>query len=77
MGLQITNEFKKQVFAALMQARANFDGTDGQFAKQWGINPQVFSTLKTTTSYDGLLRDTQWLTIGRELDVQPNQTHFK
>lgn len=73
MGLQITNEFKKQVVDALLTSRTNFDGTDTQFAKQWGINNAVYSTLKTATNFDGLLRDAQWLSMGRELDIQPNQ----
>jgi hypothetical protein len=73
MGLQITTDFKKAVLTALLAARQKFDGTDGQFAKQWGINNAVFSTLKTTTNYDGLLKDSQWLNMGRELDITINQ----
>lgn len=73
MGLQITNEFKAAVVVALHKARTNFDGTDTQYAKQWGINNAVYSTLKNATTYDGLLRDAQWLSIGRELEIQPNQ----
>jgi hypothetical protein len=73
MALQITNDFKKKVVDALLQARTKFDGTDSQFAKKWGINNAVYSTLKTIKNYDGLLRDAQWLSIGRELEIQPNE----
>ncbi|MFC0186030.1 hypothetical protein ACFFJX_27775 [Pseudarcicella hirudinis] len=74
--LQITNEYKEQVKEALLGVRDNFDGTDSQFSKQWGINNSVFSQLKNGMT-DRLLRDSQWLTIGRELDVQLHSRKWK
>lgn len=68
--LQLTNEQKKTIVAALMVQRENFSGTDQQFAKQWDINHSVFSRLKTATNYDGLLREGQWINIGRELRIE-------
>lgn len=68
MELQITNEFKGKVAAALLQVRENFDGTDAAFAKQWGINGSVYNRLKKGET-DRILRDGQWLNIGRELGV--------
>lgn len=68
--IQINNDQKAQIVKALLEQRKKFDGTDQQFAKQWDINYSVFSRLKTTTDYTGLLRDAQWLNLGRELDVQ-------
>lgn len=70
--LNLTTEFKEKVLTALLEQRKNFGGTDGMFAKQWGINGTVFSRLKDGYK-DGLLRDQQWLTIGRELGVNPNE----
>lgn len=67
--INITPEFKAKAVKALMEARKNYDGSDGQFAKQWGINSSVFSRLKNADNLDGLLRDAQWLNLGRELDV--------
>lgn len=73
MSLQISPEFKTKVVQALLQARSQFDGTDTQFAKQWGINNAVYSTLKSAKRYDGLLRDAQWLNIGRSLQVSAHE----
>jgi len=70
--IEITNEFKSLIVAKLMEQRSNFDGTDTQYARQYGINPSVYSTLKSAKSYDGLLRNAQWLSLGRELDVTLN-----
>jgi hypothetical protein len=61
-------EFKQNVVTALLEARKNFDGSDNVFANQYKINNSVFSRLKNG-QMDGLLKDAQWLTIGRMLDV--------
>ncbi|MFY7826901.1 MAG: AAA family ATPase [Flectobacillus sp.] len=66
--LQITKEYKEKVLSKLLEIRKNFDGSDSAFAKQWGINNSVYSRLKNN-EIDGLLRDNQWLNIGRELEV--------
>lgn len=71
--IQFPTELKPKVVAALMEQRNNFDGTDKQFAKQWGINHSVFSRIKTAENFDGLLRDAQWLNIARELDISLNE----
>ncbi|MDY0201004.1 MAG: ATP-binding protein [Tenuifilaceae bacterium] len=70
--LQITAEFKEKVVAALLEQRANFDGAESAFARQWGISPSVFNRLKNGER-DGLIRDNNWLTIGRELNVSLNE----
>lgn len=67
--IQINPEQKQRIVGSLLEQRKNFDGTDQQFAKQWDINYSVFSRLKTTTDHSGLLREAQWLNLGRELDV--------
>lgn len=66
--LQITHEFKDKVVEALLEQRANFDGAESAFARQWGVSASVFNRLKNGER-DGLLRDSAWLTIGRELNV--------
>lgn len=71
--IQISNETKSQIVDHLLKQRERFDGTDNQFAKQWDINYSVFSRLKTADNYEGLLREAQWLNLGRELDVDVNQ----
>lgn len=71
--IQITNEQKTAIVAKLLEQRKNFGGTDSQFAKQWDINSSVFSRIKNNESFDGLLRDAQWLNLGRELEVSFNE----
>jgi type II secretory pathway predicted ATPase ExeA len=75
--IQITTQFKQKVVAALLEQRKKYDVSDAQFAKQYGINGSVFSRLKTSESTDGLLRDMQWLNLGRELDVQLTEHKWK
>lgn len=67
--MQLTNEQKKLIVDAMLERRANYDGTDEQFANSIGINYSVYSRLKTAENYDGLLRNDKWMDIGRELDV--------
>jgi len=74
--IQISNDFKTKIVAKMLEVRTNFDGTDQQFAKQWDINGSVFSRLKTSNTFDGLLRDAQWMNLGRELDVQLTETKW-
>lgn len=69
--LQITTQFKKKVISALLDVRTNYDGSDSAFAKKWGINGSVYSRLKSG-EIDGLLKDNQYLNIGRELNVSSN-----
>lgn len=66
--MKITNQYREKVFAALLEVRQNFTGTNEAFARQWGINKTVFSQLQSGVK-EGLLKDTLWLTIGHELGV--------
>ncbi|OWP76560.1 ATP-binding protein [Flavobacterium oreochromis] len=66
--IQITAEFKEKVVKELIRIRQNYDLSDAQFAKQWNINNAVWSQLKNGKR-DGLLKDNQWLTMGRELNI--------
>jgi hypothetical protein len=66
--MHITTAFKKQVVDELQKVRTKFGGSDAAFAKQWSINHSVYSRLKNGET-DGLLRDTQWLSLGRELNI--------
>lgn len=68
--------FKDNVASALLAVRPNFTGSDAAFAKQWGINGSVYSRIKNGER-DGVLRDSQWLTIGRHLNVSVNQREWK
>ena len=70
--LQLSNEFKNKVVDALLNVRKNYDGSDNAFAKQWSINAGVYSRLKSGER-EGLLKDTQWLNLGREFGITLNE----
>lgn len=69
--MKLTDEFKLKVIEALKEVRRNYGGSDAAFAKQQGINGSVYSRLKNG-EIDGLLKETQWLNLGRELNVSLN-----
>lgn len=71
--LQLSQEFKRKAVSALLNARENYDGSDSAFAKKWGINASIFSRLKNGDNPEGLLRQTHYLIIGRELGINPNE----
>lgn len=70
--MNITAEFKSQVVDALKELRPKFGGSDSAFAKQWSLNASVWSQLKSGKT-DGLIKDTQWINLGRELNIQLNR----
>lgn len=70
--MNITTDFKLKVVAALKEVRTKFGGSDSSFAKQWSINGSVWSRIKNGQT-EGLLKDAQWLNLGRELNVSPNE----
>lgn len=74
--LNITNEFKAEALKQLLEQRQNFTGSDAAFAKQWNLNSAVFSRLKNGETAN-LIRDTQWLSIGRELGMSLNEKKLK
>jgi len=74
--LNLTTDFKKQVLAALLNARKNFTGTDGQFARSYQMHSSVFSQLKAG-KIGKLLTDPKWLIIGQRLNVTVNDRQWK
>lgn len=70
--MKLTPEFKIKVTEELKEVRTKFGGSDSAFAKQWAINPAIWSRIKAGET-EGVLKDIQWLTIGRELGVVMNQ----
>lgn len=70
--LQLSSEFKNKVIDALLDVRKNYDGSDNAFSKQWSINAGVYSRLKSGER-EGLLKDTQWLNLGREFGITLNE----
>lgn len=72
----LTNQFKQEIVDALMSQRENFDGAAKHFAQQFGIKQSIFSRMKLG-KLDGLLRDAQWLNIGRMLNVGTKTRQWK
>jgi hypothetical protein len=66
--MNITTEFKEKVVAALTEQRSNFEGSDAQFAKKWGLNNAVYSRMKNGER-ERLVADSWWLNTGRVLNV--------
>lgn len=74
--MNLSSEFKNKVREAMLQHRNNYGGNDSDYAKTLGIKPSIFSRLKKGET-EGLLSNTIWITIGRELDVRLNETSWK
>ena len=74
--LQIDIEFKKKVVEGLLEQRDNFTGSDAAFSKQWNINNAVFSRIKSGET-ERILKDTQWINIGRELNISISDKKLK
>ena len=70
--IELTNEFKNRVVAALAVARDNYDGSDAAFAKKIGISSSIYNRVKGGV-IDKIMRPEQWLSIGRLLDVSPDE----
>lgn len=74
--MNLTIEYKQQVRQVLLERRPNFGGTDSQFAKIYGISGAIFSRLKTG-EVEKIISDSQWLQIGRELDINTKKSNWK
>lgn len=74
--MEITNQYKQEVRAALIERRQNFGGSDAQFAKIYGLSGAIYSRLKSG-EIEKIISDSQWLNIGRELDINLRKTKWK
>lgn len=68
MAIQVTSDFKEKVYAAMMEQRRMFDGTNGAFAKMHGISASIFSRIHNGER-DGVLTNVKWLMLGQEFGV--------
>ena len=66
--IEISTEIKRKAVQALIDVRGNFSGTNEKFAKQWGFTGAIWSRMRKG-NVDGLVKDSTWLNICRELDV--------
>jgi type II secretory pathway predicted ATPase ExeA len=69
--MKITASFKTQVADALAEVRRNFGGSDSNFAKSYGLQPSAYSRIKNG-DHERVISDTQWLNLGRALDIRQN-----
>ncbi len=74
--IQLTNDFKNKVIAGLLTLRENYQGPDGSFAKTLEIHNSVWSRLKNGER-EGLLKDSQWINLGRELNISAKDKEWK
>ena len=74
--MNLTIEYKQQVRTELLERRPNFGGTDAQFAKIYGLSGAIYSRLKTG-EIERIISDSQWLQIGRELDINTKKSNWK
>lgn len=72
----VTTAFKEKVRSAILDARQNYGGTDRDFATSIGISGSIYSRLNKG-EIERIISDTQWLTIGRILDVQLKENTWK
>lgn len=70
--LNVTTEFKQKVHSALLEVRENFTGADAAFAKQWNLHGSVYSQIKNGNLEGNLIKEAQWIEIGRKLNVTTN-----
>lgn len=70
--IELTEDFKAKVLAALTEARDRYDGSDANFAKKYGINKTVYSSLKKGET-EKKISPAKWLELGRVLGVSLNE----
>lgn len=73
--INLSDDFKRKVVSRLLEIRENFGGSDAMFAKQWEMSGSVYSRLKKG-EVTGLLKDSQWLNMGRQLGVNQHQRRW-
>lgn len=75
--MELSYSFIQKVIDGLKNDRQNYSGTDSAFAKKWGINPSVWSLIQNGKSTAGLIKNIQWLNMGRELGINQNERKWK
>jgi len=68
--MEISQQYKNSVLAAISEARKNFTGKDPAFSKSLGIHNSVYNRIKNGEDTKGLLSPAKWISVGRILDVQ-------
>ena len=74
--MQLTTEFREKVRIAIVEASANYSGSDADYSKLLGINKTVYSQIKNGKT-ERILSDNIWLTLGRRLNVTLTENKWK
>ena len=45
MEIETTREYRQKVLEALEEARKRFSGSNGEFAKKYGLHPSIYSEI--------------------------------
>lgn len=75
--LELSTDYKKKVFEALMENFKLFSGNQAEFARKWQINESVFSTMKTKGTFDSKVNNARWVYIGKTLGVSLRERRWK
>ena len=67
--MNLNNDLKGKIVAAMMERRKNFEGSDSRFSVTLGISASQYSRI-TNGDTDKVLSDANWISIARKLDVQ-------
>ncbi len=74
--MEIPNEFKQKIRAAVLEARELFEGSDESFAKSIGLNAAVFSRFKNG-EIEKIISDSNWIAMARQHQVTRNGNNVK
>lgn len=72
---ELSSKQKQQFRAKLLQVRENFTGTDGQFAKIYGISKTAFSRIKSG-EIDRVISDMSWYVIADKLNIADDDENW-
>lgn len=66
--MELTQLYREKVRVAIVNASANYGGSDSKYAKTLGLTPSIYSRLKNGET-ERIISDSKWLAFGRELNV--------
>ncbi len=72
----ITPIFKDKVVEELLKVYGTYEGSQREFVKQWGIKGSQFISLQHGKKR-GVLTNSEWLTLGRNLNVDVSRRKWK
>ena len=74
--MKLTTEFKQKVRLAILNGAENYGGSNSKYAKSLGLNPSVYSRLKSG-EIDKIISDNEFLTLGRLFAVSLKAENWK